>query len=355
MVQPKCLVCSEKVKETDKYGSINCSQCLRWCHVTCTTPRLHPETVKNLNEIWTTTGHHYWSCEGCSIAFANLTRRMSQFEKDVALVKVDVLKNTQSISDNTEKLVSVAKDIEKSKQDRIQDKADMVSDATKVWSRELRERENKKCNVLIYGLAEPSPDIESGIARKEADERQLQTLLDDMAATVDLKEDIKFCYRPGVLNRDTVEEDPRPLNIGFRSQELQEHLFNKARNLRNSTRFKHISIVPDLTTLQRKEDQDLIKEADQLNKDMNEKDQGNWFYRCVGRRGQRVITKLRVRDDRPAPRGNPRGGRGGRGDTINPTPIPTFSPSDPATSSRTEITSRPTSSQRPPWPWTRTQ
>ena len=317
MVQHKCLVCTNKVSENDKCGSISCSQCQRWCHATCTTPRLHPETVKNLNEIWTTTGHHYWSCEGCSLAFANLTRRMSQFEKDVAGVKVNVLTNTQNIQANSDKLESVVKDVEKSKQDRVQDKADAVADATKVWSRELRERENKKCNVIIYGLAEPSPEVESGIARKEADLEQLKSLLDDMGAIVDIKEDIKFSFRPGVLNMDTVEEDPRPLNVGFRTQENQEQLFSKARNLRNSTKFRKVSIVPDLTSLQRKEDHDLIKEAEKLNEDMSERDQGNWVYRCVGRKGQRVISKLKVRDNPMAPRGglrgNSRGARGGRG------------------------------------------
>ena len=46
--------------------------------------------------------------------------------------------------------------------------------------------------MIIYGLAEPSPEVESGIARKEADLEQLKSLLDDMGAIVDNKEDINL-------------------------------------------------------------------------------------------------------------------------------------------------------------------
>lgn len=107
------------------------------------------------------------------------------------------------------------------------------------------------------------------------------------------KEDIKFAHRLGAMT-DTVATKPRPLRMSLRTLEQRELIFNKARNL-PKTRFRNISVVPDLTDMQRDEDSDLMKEAERLNNDMDEDTALNWRYRCMGKRGERVICKMKVR------------------------------------------------------------
>ena len=89
-------------------------------------------------------------------------------------------------------------------------------------------------------------------------------------------------------------------------------IFDKARNLPKTT-YKEISIVPDLMSLQRQEDQELKDEADQLNQDMEEEEALNWHYRCIGKQGERVIRKLKVTEQRGHGLGRGGRGRGSRG------------------------------------------
>ena len=203
------------------------------------------------------------------------------------------------------------------------------------------ERESKANNVVIYGLDEPPLDIKAGLARKEQDEQSLKDLFADIS--VNLEDDaIKFSYRLGPMGLEVVEK-PRPLNIGLRTKEAREKLFNKARGLKDSADFYNISIiVPDLTKQQRAEDQDLRKEADILNLDMEATDQGNWVYRCVGVKGQRTIQKFKTRQTDTS-----RGERG-RGATSHPGPtsrLPTTSAST-RTSTKTTTRTSTTSSTR---------
>ena len=272
MVAPKCIICKDKVSERDKGGTISYSQCGRWLHASCTF--LPKEMVKYLWNIKESCGHHFWACEGCTIAYASLTSRMTTFEKELTEVKLDVLKNKTTVEKNADKVDTVVKDVEALKKSKKQDKDDIVNAATKAWSLEMCERESKANNVVIYGLDEPPLDIKAGLARKEQDEQSLKDLFADIS--VNLEDDaIKFSYRLGPMGPEVVEK-PRPLNIGLRTKEAREKLFNKARGLKDSADFYNISIiVPDLTKQQRAEDQDLRKEADILNLDMEATEQGN--------------------------------------------------------------------------------
>ena len=88
-------------------------------------------------------------------------------------------------------------------------------------------------------------------------------------------------------------EEPRPLKISFRKLALREDYFSKARHLQK-TKFKDVSIVPDLAKQQRDEDKELSDEADRLNDQLSESVSLNWHYRCIGKGGERIISKLKV-------------------------------------------------------------
>ena len=308
MPPPKypCIVCKTQVKDNDTEGSIKCSVCNRWQHASCS-PNLTPAALDFFEATQKTLGFHYWACDGCTIGYAKLNQRIGDLSTKVELLDKAVKANTSSNQATNDKVMEVEKDVESIKVARKQDKQDIIKEAKKAWSTEQRERESRSGNLVLYGLSEAPPHITSGVERKRGDERQAGALFRAIKVTVNM-DDVKFAVRLGRLT-DEVVDNPRPLRFCFRSQQVREQIFENARNLPR-TIFKDVSIVPDLTDQQREEDSELRDEVVRLNENMTTEDQLNWQYRCSGRRGQRVITKLRIRPghkggaSRPPPQNN---------------------------------------------------
>ena len=292
MTQPKCVECKKGVKHTDKSGSVKCSQCDRWWHgLTCTT--LNAEALKCLWDTYDAAGHHWWACEGCTQAYMTLTKRMNQWERDMASLRVTVASNTELANDANTKVDKVAKNLEDMDKSRKQDKNDAINEATKRMSAELLDREGKKSNLMFHGLYEPPMSVK-GVERKNTDLASFKAMFMEMGVKPETNDEIKFSFRVGELN-DKVVEEPRPLCIGFRNSETKDHVLVKAKNLGKTRNYYSISVVPDLTRLQREEDKNLMKEAEQKNLDMNEDDRKNWNFRCIGTKGARKVVKMRVR------------------------------------------------------------
>lgn len=332
MTRPKCIECKVGVKENEKAGSVRCSQCDRWCHVGCT--NLVPEALKNIWDTYDATGHHWWACEGCTKAYMSLTKRMMAYERDMAELRKEVADTTAMATAANSKVDEVVKEVEEVKKSRKDDMAATIDEATKRMSAELRERESRKDNIVVYGLNEPPFDVK-GKDRKEIDTVSIQDLLDDMKVEASAKSDVKFSYRIGEL-MNNVHEKPRPLCVGFRSQTVKDNVFKAATNLSKSKDFYRVSIVPDLTVQQREEDKELMKECDRKNANLSEEDQGNWIFRCVGMKGTRTIARMRVHKD--GARG--RGGQRGRPPTTGANSLPLRgrqrTPSPPESDSETE-------------------
>ena len=102
----------------------------------------------------------------------------------------------------------------------------------KEWSKEQREREARRDNVVVYGLEEPPRSITVGSERQELDKIETARLF--AAMDMDLgDDDVKFMARIGKLIESNNE--PRPLKISFRDKARKER--NEAvRNLVNYVR-----------------------------------------------------------------------------------------------------------------------
>ena len=304
-VKNPCIKCQLNVKENEKQGSMSCTVCGRWQHNACST-ELTKEVIKFFNDMYEREGHHCWSCNGCNSAFRELHTRIGRIETKMRDMDVQVKDNTLNNTKINDKVQLIEKDVEDLKKSGKADKQDIIAEAKKAWSTEQRERESKKDALLLYGLAEPDLSVKSGVERKIADETQAGKLFKAIGVKV-TDDDVKFSVRLGDLT-DKVVEEPRPLKISFRKLALREDIFSKARNLQ-TTKFKDVSIVPDLTKQQRDEDKELRDEADRLNDQLSESDSLNWHYRCIGKRGERIICKLKVS---ATARGRGRGGHRGR-------------------------------------------
>ena len=88
-----------------------------------------------------------------------------------------------------------------------------------------------------------------------------------------------------------------PHVVGFLHQEDKDHVLNNARKLKD-TFFGEVGIVPDLTAVERKEEANMLAEAEEKNKHLTQEDKAkNLHWLVVGKRGERRIIKGVTRDE----------------------------------------------------------
>ena len=291
-----CIKCDQQVKEQEKQGSISCCVCERWIHSKCI--NIDKGLLAHFMNSHKTLGRHSWGCDGCTSGFYELTIRVGAVKEELRAVKKTVDENTSKIDKVTDRVDKVEKQAAKDRVDLKQDKADIIKEASKAWSLELKDRDSKKDNIVIYGLPEPPLSLKSGIERKNSDATALTTLLTEIKVAFNSDADTRFMVRTGELN-ERVTAKPRPLLVGLRTSELREQVFAGARNLKESRIFSKISIAPDLTKQQRNEDKELMDEADRKNSEMTEEEALNWEFRCIGRRGQRTLSRFKINPNYP--------------------------------------------------------
>jgi hypothetical protein len=128
-----------------------------------------------------------------------------------------------------------------------QNKENIVSDSIG----ELRERERRKTNILVYNVPEStSTDVEE---RKEHDRAELETLIKEL----DLKKEITLS-KPVRLSKskhpDHVNK-PRPLRVSVASEEQRRTILQALKNMEEGRKckLKQIFMKRDMTPLERKE------------------------------------------------------------------------------------------------------
>ena len=294
-----CIVCQKNVTT----NSIACSVCQRWCHASCSD--LDAAVIKYFETQHAQTGTHSWSCTGCNIAYTKLNNRIRQLENKQAELEKAVKANQEETAKNTDRLDEVEKDVTEIRKEAKKDRDEIVQLTTSKWSKEMMERKAREGNLVVYGMSEPPADIKSGPERQRRDKVTTGDLFKALQVDV-LEEDVKFAARVGKMT-ETVATKPRPLKICFRDTRIREKIFANAKLLPR-TEFRDVSIVPDLTDMQRRDDKDLFKEAEKLNEEMDADMAENYFYRCIGRRGERTIVRLKKTDRNRNTGGNRMGG-----------------------------------------------
>ena len=86
---------------------------------------------------------------------------------------------------------------------------------------------------------------------------------------------------------------PRPLLISFNTPQSRKDVLANAKKLFNSN-WKHVSVCPDLTKTQQKEDKQLRDEVKQLNVEKPSDDKGSFLWKIVGVPGQASRRKVKI-------------------------------------------------------------
>ena len=287
-----CIFCNTEVG--GKSGGVQCSYCDRWVHPKCA------NITKAHFELYKLPTCQY-VCETCG-------KISSKIKKELHLLHVKQEEMRIDIDSNKEEIAATKRRVDKveRKVDRL-DPAKIIQQSRDEMLREIRERESRKDNLIIHQVEEPT--VGRGVERKEHDLNEVIEIMEFLNCPVK-KEDIKFIFRAGERRED--RPGPRPIILSMKNSGARNTILENTRKLASS-RFERISITPDLTPLQRKEEDGLRKEAETRNNAMDQEERLNYQWVLVGMKGQRSLIKRRIHYQEGAPRWGGDGGEGERG------------------------------------------
>ena len=273
-----CLKCDIHVKKNE--AAIQCNICELWAHQKCAD--LSDVLFRELVHQAENNGGTFWSCKSCRSASTKFNRQITEIYKKVE----DLEQGHHEIRSEVEAVKGSVKEVD-SKVDKMIESNSKASEKfqDEVFA-ELRDREERKKNIIIHNLDEPGQDVTRGIDRKKEDHSSVITLLTFLDCLDKPEEEVKFVRRIGERSTTT-----RPMLIGFRSSASRDKVLRNAHKLSGS-RYVDTSLIPDLTKRQRKEDEEVRKFCDEKNR-QRQGDDLNFIWKPVGPRGERRAVKSR--------------------------------------------------------------
>ena len=292
MAPPKkkyhCLVCNEEI--TGKTGSVECSFCEKWVHPKCgNISKAHLEILLASNTT-------YWTCDPCHAVAGKIKKEIRQLQSSQDQLRKEMGARMDSLKED--------QDAQKVRMDSFEKQLGLLNkekNNNDAVYKEMRDRENRRENLVIHQIPEAPISLKGG-ERKEFDASRAMELFEFIGCAV-RREDIKFIYRPG----ETTEPNrPRPVILSLQDEAMKKHILSNTRKLAGS-KFDKVSIIPDLTPQQRKEEDDLRHEVIRLNDELDSTESLNWEWVLVGPRGRRRLIKRRKLNHVEGP-GRGRGG-----------------------------------------------
>ena len=271
-----CLKCDEHVKKNQE--SVQCMFCEFWTHKKCA--GLTNEVFNFLVKTAKATGNVQYICTACTSTCTALSKKINPLDKEIKIID-------QKVNDNSKDIQKCLKSVDEI-QKKLPDLSTIQANSSSVTQdsvfQEIRDREMRKNNVIIHNL--PELDDRSPQARKSHDMDQFKDIMNTISCKLEDK-DIKYMNRIGE-KRDS----DRPLLVCFRNHVNKTMVQESARFLKSS-KWNEISIIPDLTKRQRKEEEVLRTEMERKNKEMDKEDFLSWEWRMVGARGERRLVKTK--------------------------------------------------------------
>jgi len=268
-------------------NSVQCKTCQFWVHVEC------QEISKELFSVLANPGKFAaygsvcWNCDSCTASSAKLERRLVEFETRFKDVEHRVVVNEAAVHETNKRVEAVERSQARVEEEMGKERENIRQERNE----ELRERESRRKNVVIHRVEEAGEWARTGEERRNWDLESCENIFKELKLNMRAKEVIKFCRRVGERS-----ETPRPMVVGFKREWQKEDLLDNARELKN-TRFEEVTVAPDLTKEQRKEEAELVREAERRNERRTEDDRAkNLVWMVVGAKGEKRIIKGTARE-----------------------------------------------------------
>ena len=300
-----CIKCQKNVTKTQR--GVRCHLCMLWVHADC--QNISKDLYAHLKNTGKHGGQVNWQCDSCVAGTARLEARVAALEAWNNEIEARVVRNEGSVQEAVKHVDKV-----EARQDKVEKALENERERIRVERVvEMREREQRKKNVLIHRMVEAGQEAKTVEERREWDISSCANMFKELNLTWG-REAIKFCRRVGERS-----DEPRPLIVGFMREYHKEDLLDKGRELQH-TPFADIGIMPDLSPEQRKDEADLVKEAERRNTLLTADDRSkNLSWAVVGRKGEKRLLK-------GVERGRTTGWRGGQREASHPATGPRGGP-----------------------------
>ena len=268
-----CLSCEAEVG--GKAGAVQCGYCDRWVHPKC------GDISKTLMDILIEQKDVVsWYCTPCTAVSKKVKKELQNINLKQEEMRVQVEANKDQLSVHKSRLDDHEKKIE------ALDRNKLIQDSNETMMKELQEQNARKNNLVIHQIPEQPVSLTRGGDKRDHDINKVLEIFEFLDCRIN-KDGIKFIYRPGERSNS---ERPRPVILNLRDPGARNYILANSRLLANS-KFEKISIIPDLTPNQRKCEENLRKDAERLNREMEAEESLNWEWLLVGERGQRRLIK----------------------------------------------------------------
>ena len=142
----------------------------------------------------------------------------------------------------------------------------VVGQAVAESAREMRERETRKNNLIIFKV--PMCEAEDLKTRIDEDKKFVDKLWKE---GLEVEEEVQVAK----INRLGKKEDKdRPIRVVFQKAGTAASLLSKAKKLKGKAQFQDISVAGDKTPLEREERKKLMMERDRRQADSDIKEEG---------------------------------------------------------------------------------
>ena len=230
-----CAMCDVLLDYDSK--ALCCDFCGNWVCLPCSgMPGIVYDTITT-NEI----PNFIWTCDSCRAAIPTI-RNMSKMLKDIKDEQTDSRQEMKKLHSRVEKIESTI-------DDKIQDAIE-----------EYRERESRKCNIIIHNI--PESDREQPEERRQEDMENLKDILD---ASVGTDHQVEF----GTVTRlgKRFEGKNRLTKVVLDSVKSKRMILGAAKKLRESDAWNNIYVTPDLSPKEREKNKQLRAELKKRKED----------------------------------------------------------------------------------------
>ena len=232
-------------------------------------------------------GTDIWTCTACESANENLDKKVKEVNAKVDEIKKDlkVMEDKQDQADLREQLRDTKVDSQAAQLVELRERMSKPeANSGPQILREVDDRKNRENNLVFYRIPEVDR-TERVEVRREGDEKRVRMVLKEIGASSTLQ--MKFSRRIGDP-RDG--QEARPLLVGLDSVQAKDSILEKSHILSRSRHeaLREVTIVPDLTSRQRKDELEKTVEVKGKNLSRSQDEQSkNLFYKVVGRKGAR--------------------------------------------------------------------
>ena len=282
---PKCdLNC------TKSQHSIQCNCCEQWLHKDCV-EGMSEEFYDNVVKARELFGTSSFLCKTCRKVVLKVQKgqkemeaKVKNMEKEIVDLKAEMKEMHKRMDQYEGGMKNVESGLEKAKQE--------VKEEVKT---ELREKEERSENMVIYGLKES--DKTDSKERIREDEEAVKKIWNMVEVKIEEGE-TEVRFRAGKKREDG---KPRPLIVKFKEEETKEKVLSGARKLARKDEWKNVFLAQDLTAKQREEDrkkeEERKREAEEKTaKAREEGKEGKWIV--VGKRGRRKVVWKEEEEER---------------------------------------------------------